>query len=153
MSEYRIDKVRHPVTITLAHGRRVDGHLFLQASAPYRVGPEDPIDVLNGPDRFLPVAADSGDVLLVQKSQVALVATALPRDDDTVDRGVVGMHVELALADGSACAGSIFPELRVDRPRLVDFLNDSPNEFIALFAHDRLLLVNRRHLAFARAIS
>jgi hypothetical protein len=152
MSEYRIDKVRHPVAITLASGRRLDGDLFLQANARFREGPEDPLDALNGDDRFLPLALGSGEVVLVQKSQVALVATPLPHDDDTFDRGAVGMHVELTLADGSAWTGSIFPEARVDRTRLVDFLNDTPLAFIALFAHDRLLAVSRRHLAFARPV-
>ncbi|MDB4932630.1 MAG: hypothetical protein JWM10_5114 [Myxococcaceae bacterium] len=153
MSEYRIDKIRHAVAITLVHGHRIEGDLFLQASAPFRAGPEDPLDLLNNADRFLPVAAADGEVLLVQKSQVAHAAIGLPRDDDTVDRGVVGMHVELTLVDGSAWSGSIFPELRDARPRLVDFLNESPLAFIALFAHDRVLLVNRRHVAFARAVS
>lgn len=150
MSDYRIDKVRHRVAVTLANGHRIDGDIFLQASARFRPGPEDPLDVLNGDDRFLPVVLGSGEALLVQKSQIALVAAPLPRDDDSVERGLVGMHVELTLADGSAWSGSVFPEVRVDRTRLVDFLNDTPLDFIALFARDRLLAVGRRHVAFAR---
>lgn len=153
MSEYRIDKVRHRVSVTLDSGLCLDGSLFLQSTARFRPGPEDPLDALNGNDRFLPLELASGEVLLVQKTHIAFVATALPREDDTVDRGVVGMHVELTLADGRAWTGSIFPEARADRTRLVDFLNDTPLDFIALFAHDRLLAVSRRHLAFARAVA
>jgi hypothetical protein len=70
-----------------------------------------------------------------------------------VDRGVVGMHVELSLADGSLRTGSIFPEVPVDRPRLGDFLNDTPLRFIALFANGQLQLVNRAHIVYARPVS
>jgi hypothetical protein len=153
MSEYRIEKVRHPVAVTLDSGACIEGSLFLQSRARFRPGPEDPIDALNGDDRFLPLELASGDVLLVQKSHIAFVSTALPREDDAVDRAVLGMHVELTLTDGRAWSGSIFPEARADRTRLVDFLNDTPLAFIALFARDRLLAVSRRHVAFARAVA
>jgi hypothetical protein len=152
VSDYRIDKLRRRVAVTLANGRRIDGDVFLQVVARFRPGPEDPLDLLNGSERFLPVVLDSGEALLVQKSHIAVVSTPLPPDDDAVDHGVVGMHVELTLADGSAWTGSIFPEVRVDRTRLVDFLNDTPLRFIALFAPDQLLAVSRRHLSFARTV-
>lgn len=153
MSEYRIDKVRLRVAVTLANGHDLEGDVFLQASARYRAGPEDPIDLLNGEERFVPLERGPGDVLLVQKSHVAVVTMPLPREDDTVDRGVVGMHVELTLGGGVAWRGSIFPEVRADRTRLVDFLNDARPDFVALFTHDRLVAVNRRHVAFARPVA
>ena len=80
-------------------------------------------NLLNADDPFLPLALTSSDLLLVQKSQIAVVRTALPTDDDIVDRGVVGMHVELTFVFGDTKTGSVFPELRADRPRLIDFLN------------------------------
>ena len=89
----------------------------------------------------------------MQKSHVALVTMALPTDDDTVDRGVVGMHVALTVSDGSTRTGSIFLEARADRTRLIDFLNDSPLHFLALFARDQLLAVNRRHVVTARTLA
>lgn len=153
MSEYRIDKVRHRVAITLVNGHRIDGDIFLQSSTRFRPGPEGPLDALNGDERFLAVALPSGEAVLVQKAHVALVAVDLPREDDAVDPGVVGMHVELTLTDGSAWTGSIFPAVRLDRPRLVDFLNDTPLHFVALFAPDQLLAVGLRHLAFARPVA
>ena len=151
--DYRIEKVRHPVEITLVNGRRLNGDIFLQAHTRFRVGPEAPLDALNEPDPFLPLVLGSGQVLLIQKSHIAVVATALPEIDEAADTGVVGMHVELTLLDGESRTGSIFPELRSDRPRLVDFLNHTSLRFLPLFAADHLLLVSRAHIAFAHPSS
>jgi hypothetical protein len=152
-SDYRIEKVRHRVDVTLGSGGRLEGDIFLPATGRFRAGPEEPLDVLNDDEAFLALVLLTGEPLLVQKSHIAVVVTGWLADDDTVDRGVVGMHVELALADGSARTGSIFPEVPVDRPRLGDFLNDTPLRFIALFANGQLQLVNRAHIVYARPVS
>ena len=150
MSDYRIEKVRHRVELTLASGARLEGEIFLQAFARFRAGPEEPLDVLNDPAPFLPLVLASGELLLVQKSQIAIAATALPAGDDSVDTGVVGMHVEITFVFGETRTGSIFPELRADRPRLVDFLNNNPEKFLPLFAADHLLLISVAHIGYAR---
>jgi hypothetical protein len=151
--DYRIEKTRRRVDVTLANGRRMEGDVFVQPFARFRSGPEEPLDLLNDEDPFLPLALTNSDLLLVQKSQIAVVSTALPDVDDSVDRGVVGMHVELGLIDGSTLNGSIFPEVRLGRPRLVDILNDTKQPFIALFGTDHLQIVNRSHIAHARPLS
>lgn len=153
MSDYRIEKRRCPVEVTLANGRRLDGDVFVQTIARFRNAPEEPIDLLNDDDPFLPLAAPQGVVSLVQKAQIALVAMPLPVADDPVETGVLGMQVEFTLMDGSAHVGSIFPELPADRPRLVDFLNDTPLPFLALFTAHQLRLVNRVHIAYVRPVS
>jgi hypothetical protein len=153
MSDYRIAKLRCPVEVTLANGRRLDGDVFVQSAARFRAGPEEPMDLLNDDDPFLPLATPTGDVLLVQKAQIALVGVPLPRGDEPLADGVVGMRVEMTLIDGSAHEGSVFPELPADRPRLVDFLNDTPLQFLALFATAQLRLVNRVHIAYVRPVS
>lgn len=150
MSDYRIAKVRHRVELALTNGDRLEGDLFIPGSAPFRTGPGEPLDLLNDADAFLALELVSGEVLLVQKRQIALVSAALPAEDDTVDRGVVGMHVEFTLSDGTVRTGSVFPEVRHNQPRLVDFLNATPLRFVALFASDRLELVSRDHIAYAR---
>lgn len=153
MSDYRIEKRRCPVEVTLANGRRLDGDVFVQAIARFRNTPEEPIDLLNDADPFLPLAERGGSLSLVQKAQIAVVAMPLPAADDVVESGVVGMRVEFTLMDGSAHVGSVFPELPADRPRLVDFLNDTPLRFLALFTADQLRLVNRVHIAYVRPVS
>ena len=150
MSDYRIEKVRHRVEITLASGQQLDGDIFLQAFARFRAGPEEPLDALNDADPFLPLVLDSGDILLVQKSQVAVVATDLPGTDDAAEKGLLGMQVHITMVDGGTRSGSVFPELRADRPRLVDFLNNTPLQFLPLFGAEQLLIVSRAHIAYAR---
>ena len=142
--------MRHRVELTLASGVRLDGDMFLQACARVKAGPEEPLDVLNDSAPFLPLVLPSSELLLVQKAQIAVVATALPQSDDPADAGVVGMHVEIVFVNGESRIGSVFPELRADRPRLVDFLNDTPLRFVPLFATDQLLLISTAHIAYAR---
>jgi hypothetical protein len=152
MSDYRIEKVRRRVEIVLANGQRLDGDVFVPPLR--RVESErEPLDLLNDDEPFLPLVLPSGDAFLIQKSHVAIVGTRLPEGDDAVERGLVGMHVEVTLIDGSSHAGSIFPEVRVNRQRLVDVLNDLSLPFLALFTTEQLRLVNRLHIAYVRPLS
>ena len=86
--------------------------------------PAQPLDLLNDDEHFLPLIMPTGEPYLVQKTQIAVVGTSLPDGDDAIDRGVVGMRVECTLIDGSSHVGSIFPEVRITRQRLVDVMND-----------------------------
>src|SRR3954470_7306948 len=153
MSDYRIAKLRCPVEVTLANGRHLAGDVFVQSVGRFRSGPEEPLDLLNDDEQFLPLASADGAVCLGQKAQIAVVGTSLPTGDASVDTGVLGMRVEFTLIDGSAHVGSVFPELPADRPRLVDFLNDTPLQFLALFTADQLRLVNRVHIVYVRPVS
>jgi hypothetical protein len=92
-------------------------------------------------------------VFLIHKAQIAVMGTRLPEGDDAIDRAVVGMKVELTLIDGSAHVGCIFPEVRADRQRLIDALNDLALPFVALFTTEQLRLVNRRHIAYVRQVT
>ena len=124
--DYRIEKTRRRVEVTLANAKRLEGDVFVQPFARFRSGPEEPLDLLNDDsDPFLPLGLTNGDVLLVQKSQIAVVGTELPAVDDSVERGVVGMPVELGLIGGSRLRGSLVREAGLGRPRLVDLHNDS----------------------------
>lgn len=153
MSDYRIEKIRRRVEVTLANGRLLQGDVFLQVHARMRSGQEEPLDLLNDESLFFPLVLDSGDAYLVHKAQIAVVGTRLPERDDAAERGVVGMHVEITLVDGSTHIGSIFPEVRAARNRLIDILNDGVQPFHSLFTTDRLRLVNRHHIAYVRPVS
>jgi hypothetical protein len=153
MSDYRIEKVRRRVDITLASGKRLEGDMFLQAFARFRAGPSEPLDVLNEHDAFLPLLLDSGELVVVQKSQIAVVATDLPEGDDAVETGLVGMHVSITFTHGDTLTGSLFPEVRADRPRLVDFLNSTPLRFFPIFSTDRVHIVAVAHVAYAHPVS
>ena len=153
MSDYRIEKVRRRVEVTLANGRRLEGDVFVQAYNRFRGGHEEPVDLLNDDSLFLPLVVETGEVYLVHKEQIASVMTSLPDGDDAAERGVVGMRVEVTLIDGSVHTGSIFPEVRADRTRLIDVLNDGVQFFHSLFTADQLRLVNRHHIAYVRPVS
>jgi hypothetical protein len=153
ISDYRIEKLRRRVEVTLGDGRRLDGDVFLQAVARYHPGAEEPLDLLDNDDLFLPLVMPSGEAFLVQKTQIAVVGTSLPDGDDALDRGVVGMRIECTLIDGSSHVGSIFPEVRSNRQRLVDVLNDLEHRFLPLFTADQLRLVSRLHIAYVRPVS
>jgi hypothetical protein len=149
MSDYRIEKVRRRVEITLASGQRLEGDIFLQACARFRAGPEEPLDVLNDADEFLPLLLPSGELLVVHKRHIALVDTVLPTGDDAMETGTIGMHVSLTMLHGGTLTGSLFPEVRADRPRLVDFLNSTPLRFFPVFSADKLHIVATAQVAFA----
>lgn len=153
ISDYRIQKVRRRVEVTLANGYRLDGDVFVEAVARFHTGPAEPLDLLNDADVFLPLVVEDGTAYLVQKNQIAVVGTALPDGDDAVERGVVGMRVECTLIDGSTHVGSIFPEVRADRQRLIDVLNDMHDRFIELYTAEQLRLVSRLHIAYVRPVS
>lgn len=153
MSDYRIEKLRRRVEVTLANGRRLEGDVFVQAYNRFRGGHEEPADLLNDDSSFLPLVVDSGEAYLVQKAQIATVLTTLPEGDDAAERGVIGMRVEITLVDGSAHTGSIFPEMPAERTRLIDVLNDGVQLFHSLFTADEVRLVNRHHIAYVRPVS
>lgn len=148
MSDYRVEKVRRRVAITLANGIPLTGDIFLQVAARFHEGPEEPIDTLNSDDPFFALVEPSGGVTLIQKAHVVTVATR--RSPDEAAPAVPGMEVEFTLSDGTILVGSIHPELRAEGPRLVDFLNEPARRFIALVTASEVLAVNREHLAFAR---
>ena len=153
MSDFRIEKVRRAVEVTLTNGRRLDGDVFVQTSTRFGAGPGEPLDLLNDDEPFLPLVLTTGAAYLVQKAQIAVVGTRLPEGDDAIERGVVGFKAELTLIDGSAHVGSIFLEVRANRQRLIDALNDLSLPFVALFTAEQLRLVNRRHIAYVRPVT
>ena len=153
MSEYRIETIRRRVKVTLATGRLFDGDVFVQAYNRFRGGHEEPQDLLNDESLFLPLVVDTGEAYLIQKTQIAVACCDLPDGDDAAERGVVGMRVEITLIDGSAHVGSIFSEVRADRTRLIDILNDGLQPFHSLFTADELRLVNRQHIAYVRPVA
>ena len=81
--------------------------IFLQAFARFKAGPEEPLDALNDSAPFLPLVLPTGEILLVQKSRIAVVSTALPEIDELAEPGTVGMHVEMVLSTGEAHIGSV----------------------------------------------
>jgi hypothetical protein len=151
--DYRIEKVRHRVGVTLASGDYLEGDIFLQAFARFHAGHEQPLDFLNESEPFLPLELPTSELLLVNKSHIAFVATELPETDYASGTGIVGMDVEITFGFGDAKRGAVFPELRADRSRLIDFFNATHVHFLPLYTTDQLLIFGVAHVAYARPIS
>ena len=151
MTQYRIEKMRRIVAITLRGGQRIDGEIFLRPTARYQSRPELPIDLLNDGKPFFPILSN-GVVLLLAKANVAVVETSNELDDDFA-APVLGLAVEATLADGKSYRGSVFLETRADRPRLLDFLNSYNAPFLALVEANRVFLVNTLSIAHMREVA
>jgi hypothetical protein len=149
MSEYRIEKVRRRVTIVLSGGETFDGDVFLQPAARYRYGPQDPAEMFNEPDRFVPLAIDGGEVVLLAKEGIVRVLFDEP---DLEPDGVEGSDamVEVAFLDGSRYTGVLRFQTRVNRSRLIDFLNEDNQRFLTLRSGDGVCLVNRTQVIHVR---
>ena len=150
MTQYRIEKMRRFVAVTLDGGQRIDGEIFLRPTARYQTRPELPIDLLNDGKPFFPVLSN-GVVLLLAKANVAVVETSNELDDEFA-APVLGLAVEVTLSDGKTCRGSVFLETRADRPRLLDFLNSYNEQFVALVEANRVFLVNRSSIVHVREV-
>ena len=150
MTQYRIEKMRRFVAITLAGGQRIDGEIFLRPTARYQTRPELPIDLLNDGKPFFPILSN-GAVLLLAKANIAVVETSNELDDEFA-APVLGLAVEATLVDGKSCRGSVFLETRADRPRLLDFMNTYTAQFLPLVEANRVFLVNRLSIAHMREV-
>lgn len=143
MSEFRIEKVKHALEITLATNERLSATVFLEPIARNHSGPQDPRELLNDADAFFPVVV-GGRVIIVAKDQVKLVRYAGVPDASAVPPQTVG--VKVMLSDGSVVEGGIAVEMRSDAQRLLDHLNQSEGRFLPMVSTDGPpeCLVNRR---------
>ena len=146
MSEYRIEKVRRRVSVTLSGGSMLHGEIFLQPTARYRAGAQEPSELFNENEAFLPLATAGDDLVLLAKRHVSRVQY----DADTADtdsRGGTDASVEIVFTDGTRLSGLLRLEARSDRSRLLDYLNADPQRFLMLRSSNRIWLVNREQIA------
>ena len=151
MSDYRIEKLKRPLSVVLTDGSRLEGDVFLRSVSRYRSRPEDPSDLLNDAEPFFALERN-GEVVLVSKSNVALAETPVEEEEE-FDLAALGVAVEVTLNDGSVHAGSIFLETRSDRPRLLDFLNSYSSRFLPVVDARQVFLVNTRIIAHVREVA
>jgi hypothetical protein len=146
MSEYRIEKVRRRVSVTLTGGTMLHGEIFLQPTARYRAGAQEPGELFNENEAFLPLATGGDDLVLLAKRHVSRVQY----DADAADndgRGGADASVEVVFADGTRLSGQLRLETRTDRSRLLDYLNGDHQRFLTLRSSNRIWLVNREQIA------
>ncbi|MEP6494850.1 MAG: hypothetical protein ABJF01_19340 [bacterium] len=149
MSEYRIEKVRLRVAVAVTGGGTLKGDVFLQPSARYRTGPQEPAELFNEPESFVPLAMPDDQMILLAKDHVLRVEFE-PQSADTEIDGAVDVSVEIVLNDGSSVAGELRYDPRIDGPRLLDFLNRHHERFLTLRCSAGVCLVNWRQIAQVR---
>lgn len=143
-NDYRIEKVRHSVLLTLTGGMTLTGDIFLQPTTRYRSGPQHPAELFNEPESFIPVAGIWGS-LLVAKDQIIRVEFEAPPADSPIEGGATAT-IDVTCTDGGVYGGTVRLDVRADRSRLLDFLNGVHEHFLMLESPNGICLVNRRHI-------
>jgi hypothetical protein len=149
MDELRVPKRRAQAEVILSGGGARRVVLFLAEGAPGHAGPEQPSDLLNGADEFVPAFDEDAQVMsFLHRGAVSVVRVAreLERDDAEALTLPTEHEVRVQLVDGTALAGLVSYLRPPDRSRLVDFLNE-PRPFFRLLEAGSVALVNKRHVA------
>jgi hypothetical protein len=150
---YRIEKDRLDVTLTLVGGEELHGHIFVSPPAIGHTGSDEPSALFNNDEPFFPLELDSGEMLLIAKAQVLEISGLPLGDDDELLRASSPMALlQLTLAGGISHFGSMRLEVRADRPRLLDHLNESTQRFLALYTDNGVRLINRMLIESVRPL-
>jgi CRP-like cAMP-binding protein len=153
MDVYRIEKSRIPVIVTLADGEELAGDMFAQGYAELHYGPERPSDILNDPHEYFPLALSDAETLLISKQNVREVnALSSSRDDWRLLPAWRQQRVDVRLASGEICSGTVDLEVPSDQPRLLDFLNRMPEQFLTVLTTAGARLINRRFIVSLRPL-
>lgn len=150
---YRIEKERLEVTITMEGCTEVHGYIFLQPRVYGYASHSEPAALFNDRELFFPLEIDSGDVLLLSKDRVVDISGLPVGDEDELVRASSPMALlEITLAGGLTRLGSMRLEVRADRPRLLDYLNDCRQRFLMLYTDHGVRLVNRKLIERVRPL-
>lgn len=146
MEELRIPKAQVLLKLALATGT-IEGKVFLADYAAAHAGPERILDVLGGPDRFVPVQV-AGVVRLVCRDALRWVRLGSENFDDP-PQGLSQEEVVVVLRDGTSVEGTARFDAPVGRARLLDFLN-APGHFLPVYEGREVVLVHRSEIAEVR---
>ena len=150
---YRIEKERLEVTITLEGSSELHGFIFLQPKVYGYASHSEPAALFNDRELFFPLELDNGDVMLLSKARVADISgLPLAEEDELVRASSPMALVEVTLAGGLTRLGSMRLEVRADRPRLLDYLNDIHQRFLMLYSDNGVRLVNRELIERVRPL-
>ena len=150
---YRIEKERLEVTVTLVGSGELHGFIFLQPKVYGYASHSEPVALFNDRELFFPLELDNGDVMLLSKARVVDISgLPLAEEDELVRASSPMALVEVTLAGGLTRLGSMRLEVRADRPRLLDYLNDIHQRFLMLYSDNGVRLVNRELIERVRPL-
>ncbi len=133
-------------------GEPRDGEVYVMDRIPQHAGPETPLDMLNRPEGFFPFRPreEGASVLLVAKARTVTLTVPPPPEDAARNSAAKHASLVVTLADGSELSGSATLELPQHHSRLLDYLNASAVPFFAIATPDKVHIVNRAHVLYAR---
>lgn len=136
----------------MVSGTQMRGAVFVPPGGGHRGRPE-PAALFNEAEPFVPLELPSGEVMLVAKARVVEVSGIPLEEEDAEIRASSPMALlEISLAGGVTHFGSMRLEVRADRPRLLDYLNDCTDSFIMLYTDNGVRLVNRSLIECVRPL-
>jgi hypothetical protein len=144
--------------VLTTHGPAQAGEVFVMERVPQHDGPESVLEMLNRPEAFFAFRpaepAPDEEVLLVSKAHTVSVAQQrqAPIADPARLSAAKLLGLELVFADGTKLNGWASVELPPEHSRVLDYLNASPDAFIALWTHASTHYVNRAHVLYARPL-
>lgn len=149
MDELRVPKRRVSAEVLLAGGESRQVVLFLADAASRHAGPEQPADLLNGGDDFIP-ALDEAAGTMTFLNRAGLAVVRVPRELDPEGADAVTLptehEVEVLLGSGTILRGLLSYLRPPEHSRLVDHLNE-PVPFLRLIEERTTALVNKRHVS------
>lgn len=144
MHEFRIEKDRCAVRLSLVSGETITGAMFVQHAGEGDPRRESAVDVLNSAEPFFPVEVAEGETVLVAKDRVVEVLAARPTDEDELRRASArSALLEIVLSGGVVRSGLVLIEMPAGQPRLLDYLNRLSDRFLVLYATEGTRLLNR----------
>jgi hypothetical protein len=129
---------------------RVLGAIFLHAQSPEHAGEEEPVEVLNHEAAFLAVIRENPDELrFYNKSSIVRVQYE-EADEEPSLPCMRPLPCRIEMMDGSLITGVVKQALPPDRPRLLDYLNQTNARFIKISVDDdTVYLINKSYIIHA----
>jgi hypothetical protein len=153
MGEFRLEKRRVRVALTLSTGQVLDGHLFLADLASTHSGPERVGDLLNSGGGFFPFEVEEGGegpsrIALYNRAHVVLVHLAEPELEAELDPTYLiadRKSVSMLLSTGARVTGDLRLVLPAGHARLSDYAR-SEEVFRYVELPAGMLIVNFAHV-------
>lgn len=144
MNELRVPTVAVSAEVLLPDGGRLQGTVYVPASASHHDGPTRPDEWINDGRAFFALLPEGAEVpVILNKEQ--LVSVIVPAPEDPAVQTDVLREVEIE-AGGVSIVGTLHVDMPENQQRVLDHLNRAP-AFVAVYAGSRLHLVHKRHIA------
>jgi hypothetical protein len=158
VSEFRIEKRRAEVALTLSTGMTVRGCFFLSETHASHSGPERVADLLNAEEGFFPFELNGGvppHTVLYNRAQVVVVTLLQDTLEAQLDPGyavATEREVRIVLSSGQTVHGRV----RIYRPSGRDRLSDYARlaePFRYVETKGATVIVNSAHIVELREVS